>query len=448
MKMHRTQSRPNRLRRQCMATCTAALSLIAVSAHAQDDVDAIAQDVVQPIAGETPAREVSSPSPDGIGRLISVTTLKKGASNEEALSICDAAQAARARNSPAAPGLEAQCAAQPIDLNALAAKGEVVARQDPLATQLLWQQTDGNARLGFLFGMAVWDGHTAPGPGKDRIRNNLPMDYQGGFDLAAAFSLARNSNPELLRIGAAIAATDPRVARLRTHDPAILYRMGYDIATGIFGDPAKGAKGNTAIGPGSTKVRETLDETGKRAFDASMRLHLSRNYLAPRRSEAEVAEAVANANANVLANAELLISDYRRRNNLGPVALDPTLMRIATDHATRMADEDQLAHVLPGEGSFKQRLTAGNFQGTKASEALYAGQQTAVLPQVLESWVRSPEYNRNLLAPGVSQIGIFVAHSEPTSKYQAYWSLVLGEPSAALEAAPPPDDGAVEVPNP
>ena len=424
MKMHRAQGHPAQLLRQCLPICAAALSLLGVSAHAQSDA------TTETI--EAGARVQLAP----------------GTASATPLSICDAAQAARARNSPAAPGLEAQCAAQPIDIDALISRGAIVAKQDPLATELLLQQTNEYARQGFLVGMAAWDGHTAPGPGKDRIRGKLAMEHHVGFDPAAAYSLARNSNPLLLRAGAAIAATDPRVARLRTHEPAVLYRVGYDIATGIFGDPAKGASGNTAIGPGSTKVRETLNDVGKRAFDASMRLHLSRNYLAPKRSEAEVAEAVANANAAVLADAEMLISDYRRRNNLGPVTLDPTLMQIATDHAMRMADEDQLAHVLPGEGSFKQRLAASNFQGNKASQALYAGQQIAVLPQVLEFWARSPEYSRNLLAPRVSRIGIFVAHSEPTSKYQAYWTLVLGEPTAAPEAAPPPADGAVEVPNP
>jgi uncharacterized protein YkwD len=210
------------------------------------------------------------------------------------------------------------------------------------------------------------------------------------------------------------------------------------------------------------KIRDTLDETGKRAFDASVRLHLSRNYLAPRPSEAEIAEAVANANADVLAQVELLISDYRRSHNLEPVTLDPTLMQIATAHATRMAEEDQLAYVLPGEGSFKQRLAAGNFQGTRATEVLFGGQKTALLPQVLDVWVKSPPQNDKLLLAGVTRIGIFVAYSDPTSKYETYWSLVLGEPSVpapviggadepapALEDAAPvpvPDDGVDQAP--
>ena len=108
--------------------------------------------------------------------------------------ICDVAREARARNSPAAPGLEAQCRA----------------------------------------------------------------------DLAAR--------------GAAIAEQDPIVAEARAAETNVLYRQGFDIATAIFGDPALGAQGNTATGPGSLGIRNALSAAGQRGFDASVKLHLSRNY--------------------------------------------------------------------------------------------------------------------------------------------------------------------------
>lgn len=54
--------------------------------------------------------------------------------------------------------------------------------------------------------------------------------------------------------------------------------LGFDIATGIFGDPALGAKGNTATEPGSLKIRDGLSAAGQRGFNASVALHLSRNY--------------------------------------------------------------------------------------------------------------------------------------------------------------------------
>jgi hypothetical protein len=191
------------------------------------------------------------------------------------VSICDSALRARARNNPAAPGLEAQCRAT---VNALAAKGEAIANQDPLATELRNQQPEGPARRGFDIGMAAAEGQTASGPGKQSIHDSLNPAEQVGFEMAVAFSLERNRNAEFAAKGAAIARADAVVAEARTVDRDVFYRLGFDIATGIFGNPALGAKGNTATGPGSLKIRNSLSDAGQRGFDAAVKLHLSRNY--------------------------------------------------------------------------------------------------------------------------------------------------------------------------
>jgi len=200
------------------------------------------------------------------------------------LAICEAARQARARNSPAAPGLEAQCRAAgaagetpAFNLNDLAARGETVAGADPLATELRNQQPD-DARRGFDIGMAAAEGQTAPGPGKQKIHDTLGRAEQRGFDAAVAFSIERNRNADLAANGALIAAQDPVVAEARTAESDVFYWLGFDIATGIFGDPALGANGNTATGPGSLKIRDSLSAAGQRGFNAAVKLHLSRNY--------------------------------------------------------------------------------------------------------------------------------------------------------------------------
>ncbi len=88
--------------------------------------------------------------------------------------ICDVAAQALARNSPAARGLAEQCAAEknrPIDLNALQARGAEIANADPAAAQLRDEQ--GAVRRGFEIGLGAAEWQTAPGPGKDRIRGML-----------------------------------------------------------------------------------------------------------------------------------------------------------------------------------------------------------------------------------------------------------------------------------
>ena len=163
-------------------------------------------------------------------------------------------------------------------LTDLASKGQAIASGDPLAVELRQQQPDGPAQLGFDIGMAAAEGQTVPGPGKQRIRDSLRATEQPGFDAAVRFSLDRNRNAKFAAVGAAIAETDPIVGRSRNAHSDAFYRLGFDIATGIFGDPARGAQGNTQTGPGSLGVRDALNAAGQRGFDVAVSLHLGRNY--------------------------------------------------------------------------------------------------------------------------------------------------------------------------
>src|SRR5205085_6270288 len=99
---------------------------------------------------------------------------------------------------------------------------------------------------------------------------------RGGFQTAVSYFLIRNSNIEFATTGAAIAKIVPEVAKARTGETNAFFSLGFDIATGIFGDPALGAQGDTNVvpGPGQTRIRDSLNDSGKRGFDASRRLHL------------------------------------------------------------------------------------------------------------------------------------------------------------------------------
>ncbi|MEQ1931732.1 MAG: hypothetical protein ABL957_14545 [Parvularculaceae bacterium] len=163
-------------------------------------------------------------------------------------------------------------------LTDLAPRGEAVALQDPLSVALRDQQADDSARLGFDIGMAVAEGQTAQGPGKDAMRLKLKAEEQGGFASAVTFSVDRNKNRERAGKGAAIAAADPIVGLLRNSETDVFYRLGFDIAIAIYGDPALGAEGKTATGPGSLGVRDSLTAAGQRGFDAAGKLRLGANY--------------------------------------------------------------------------------------------------------------------------------------------------------------------------
>jgi len=119
-----------------------------------------------------------------------------------------------------------------------------------------------------------------------------------------------------------------------------------------------------------------------------------------------------------------MISDYRRLNGLAAVEVDPTLTRMAEDHARAMAKIDKVTHD-PGGRGLKQRLQAVSFNAKAAAENVGAGYQT--LAEAFSGWRDSPSHNKNMLMPAVTKMGIATAYS-PKSKYKVYWALVLAEP--------------------
>jgi hypothetical protein len=149
----------------------------------------------------------------------------------------------------------------------LAAKGEAIVNQDPLALAIRNGLSSAASRRGFNIGMAVAKGQTLPGPGKQRIHDSLRSDEQDGYSTAVSYTLQRNNNPDFAARGAAIVKANPDIAAARAKVPPGLYWLGFDIGTGIFGDPTQGAQGNTLMGPGSEKIRASLDPDGQQGFN-------------------------------------------------------------------------------------------------------------------------------------------------------------------------------------
>ncbi len=252
--------------------------------HSSRVADCLSREsVAAPSAPEPPREVVNAPS--------RVKQPEAGAS--QPVSICDSARAAKARNSPAAPGLAQKCLASggtmtpppppppPIEstqLELLEARGALISETDPLSIALRTQQQEGTSLRGFDVGMAAAENDTAPGPGKQHIRDSLPQEQRSGFDAAVQFSLERNKYKDLAKTGAAITNEDPFVEAASRGGNAVMYSLGFDIATALFGDPAMGATGSTAVGPGAMKIRDSLSAESRRGFDASVKFHLARDY--------------------------------------------------------------------------------------------------------------------------------------------------------------------------
>ena len=157
-----------------------------------------------------------------------------------------------------------------IDVNALAARGEAIANEDPLAVELRNQQPEGPARRGFDIGMGIADGQTLPGPGKDRICASLNPAEGRGCRIAVLFSVERNRNAVLASKGAAIATADPDAARRRNATSDVFYRLGFDIGLAA-------AEGQTLPGPGKDRLRDSLLPTLREGFSTAVSFTLERN---------------------------------------------------------------------------------------------------------------------------------------------------------------------------
>jgi hypothetical protein len=164
--------------------------------------------------------------------------------------------------------------------------GQAIANTDSLVAAFRELQPEGPRRLGFDIGLGVTGGQTLWGPGKQRVLDSLNFQEQIGFRESATFALMRNNNAGLAATGADIAGVDPEVEAARKSQTSGLFWLGFDIATGIFGDRLRGALGNTALGPGSQKIRTGLDQIehvlltsdlGELGFDASVAFHLARH---------------------------------------------------------------------------------------------------------------------------------------------------------------------------
>ena len=228
-----------------------------------------------PAAANLESQCVASTTVTSIGRTDSGSA--EGGAPE---SICDRAAEARERASPAAADLATQCenlGSEVPGLNDLMATGRAMARANPLAAEMRARQPIGPLREGFDIGVAVTGSDTAWGPGKQKVLDTLSRPRQEGFKLALSLVMDQNRHAELATIGLGIASADPSVAALRAREADPRFKLGFDIASGLFGDPALGAAGNTASGPGAFKIRDSLSAPARRGFETSMQWHLARN---------------------------------------------------------------------------------------------------------------------------------------------------------------------------
>ena len=119
-------------------------------------------------------------------------------------------------------------------------------------------------------------------------------------------------------------------------------------------------------------------------------------------------------------SAAAAISRYRAQHGLGPVVIDPRLIRAASLQAEANAKAGRLSHELGG--TFDARMAQAGFGRVHTAENLSAGSET--FDQVLGRWKASSEHNRNMLIPQLTRVGIARVDA-PETRFKRYWALVL-----------------------
>src|SRR6202453_1076362 len=120
------------------------------------------------------------------------------------------------------------------------------------------------------------------------------------------------------------------------------------------------------------------------------------------------------------AAAASMISGYRGNNSLGPLAVDPELMRLAGEQAMAMAAHDKMDHDIGRP--FQERVRNSPFKGAVVVENISAGYHT--LAEAFSGWRDSPPHKANMLNRSVTRLGIAAAFA-PNSKYKVFWALIL-----------------------
>ncbi len=117
------------------------------------------------------------------------------------------------------------------------------------------------------------------------------------------------------------------------------------------------------------------------------------------------------------------VSAMRAAAGLGPVTVSATLNAIAAVQADAMARAGVMDHNVAG--GFARRLRSGGYAWAVAAENIGAGYRS--MEEAFLAWYESPGHRANLLARGVTEIGIASAFNA-ASPYGNFWALVLGCP--------------------
>lgn len=101
------------------------------------------------------------------------------------------------------------------------------------------------------------------------------------------------------------------------------------------------------------------------------------------------------------------INEERAKNGVGPVVVDPELVRIARLRAEKLVELDYFGHNIPGYGTAGQQLSRDGYRYAYVGENLSAA---GSVYQARAQIVRSSAHRQIMLDPKFTKVGIGIAH--------------------------------------
>jgi uncharacterized protein YkwD len=117
-----------------------------------------------------------------------------------------------------------------------------------------------------------------------------------------------------------------------------------------------------------------------------------------------------------------LINGYRRNLGLGPLALDPVLLREAERQADAMAAGGDVAR--GARADIRGRLATAGLPVRQARESVSAGYLTVA--DAFSGWRGSPTHDATMRVPTATRMGIAARH-KAGSRHHVYWSLIVSD---------------------
>lgn len=121
--------------------------------------------------------------------------------------------------------------------------------------------------------------------------------------------------------------------------------------------------------------------------------------------------------------AQKLINDYRAKNGLKPLSIDPQLTAAAKAHSVDLAKWDRISHYGSDGSNPWDRVRRAGYKASLAAENVGTGQVT--IEEVFRGWRKSPGHNKNLLLKDARHMGIALVYDAKT-EFKTFWTLVLG----------------------